>query len=94
MLTLGPLDTMDHERWPFSMLRFLQKISLQLTKPLGPSLGVNRMWTKRNDYAPKNECADCLIYVQKRQFWIIIILNKLIKFDLFVFSCLHLLFPK
>ena len=25
-------------------------------KPLGPSLGVNRMWTKRNDHAPKNEC--------------------------------------
>ena len=72
MLTLGPLDTMDHERWPFSMLRFLQKISLQLTKPLGPSLGVNRMWTKRNDNAPKNECADCLIYVQKGSFGLLL----------------------
>ena len=24
-------------------------------KPLGPSLGVNHMWTKRNDHAPKSE---------------------------------------
>ena len=25
------------------------------TKPLGPSLGVNQMWTKRNDHAPKSK---------------------------------------
>jgi hypothetical protein len=32
----------------------------QFTKPLGPSLGVNQMWTKRSDHAPKSECADFL----------------------------------
>ena len=32
----------------------------QFTKPLGSSLGVNQMWTKRNDHAPKSECADFL----------------------------------
>ena len=30
----------------------------QFTKPLGPSLGLSRMWTKRNDHAPKSECVD------------------------------------
>jgi len=25
---------------------------------LGPSLGVNRMWTKKNDHAPKSECVE------------------------------------
>ena len=30
----------------------------QITMSLGPSVGVNQMWTKRNDYAPKNECVD------------------------------------
>jgi hypothetical protein len=28
----------------------------QFTKPLGLSLGVNYVWTKRNDHAPKFEC--------------------------------------
>ena len=31
-------------------------LKLQFTKRVGPSLGVNQMWTKRNDHAPKNEC--------------------------------------
>ena len=47
---LGPVYTMDHGRWPFSMLRVL-------AKSLGPSLGVNQMYTKRNDHGPKNESA-------------------------------------
>jgi hypothetical protein len=49
----------DHGRWPFSMVPLGGPTSMvlssknQFTKPLGPSLGVNRMWTKRNDHAPK-----------------------------------------
>ena len=45
---------LDHGRWPFSMVRVLEIIVL---KALGPSLGVNRMWIKKNDHAPKIECA-------------------------------------
>ena len=30
----------------------------QVVKPLELSLSVNCMWTKRNDHATKNECAD------------------------------------
>ena len=64
-----------HGRWPSSMVRHdgptYGPISFlflnQFTKPLGPSLGVNRMWTKRNDHAPKNECASFLLkYMSKR----------------------------
>jgi hypothetical protein len=33
--------------------------------PLGASLGVNSMWTKRNEHAPKSDCADYLIYAHK-----------------------------
>ena len=41
----------------------------QFIRPLGPSLGVNRTWTKRNDHAPKSECVDFfIIYVQKGSF--------------------------
>ena len=32
----------------------------QFIQSLGSSLGVNRMWIKRNDHAPKSECADFL----------------------------------
>ena len=87
----------DHGRSPFSMVQlpwsdfFKNK---QFTKPLGPSLGVSRMWTERNDHALKSKCADFfLIYVRKWQFWRG---KKDFKFDhSFVFSCLHLLFlPK
>jgi hypothetical protein len=60
------------------------------TKPLGPSLGANRMWTKRNDHAPKNECANHLIYMSKKGSFgifmnessLIIILSSLV----FIFS--------
>ena len=50
-----------------------QKNNLQSL--LGPSLGVNWVWTKRNDHAPKNECAHyfniCLkmTVMKKNQVW-------------------------
>ena len=40
--------------------------SYENLKPLGPSLGVNRMWTKRNDHAPKSECVDFFNICPKR----------------------------
>ena len=91
----------DHGRWPLSTVRLHGPTSMVwfpkknlFTKPLGPSLGVNQMWTRRSDHAPKDECVDFFLkkYAQKMQFWKKI---KTIKFDLsLVFSCLHLLFPK
>ena len=72
---------MDHGRGPFSMVRvhgttsmvrLLKKIVL---KALGPSLGVNRMWTKKNDHAPKSAWADFFntctkrIFLEKNQVW-------------------------
>ena len=39
----------------------------QVTKPLGPSLGVNRMWTQSNDHARKSECSDFFIYTHKKE---------------------------
>ena len=54
---------------------------------LDPSLGVNRMSTKRNDYAPKNECVDLFFNICPKQAML-----KKISFDhSFIFSCLHLL---
>ena len=49
------------------MVSFLKKI--RFAKPLGPSLGVNWMCTKRNEHAPKSECENFQKYVQKAQFW-------------------------
>ena len=37
----------------------------RFTKPLGPSLGVNQMWTKKDDHAPKSECANIFKYISK-----------------------------
>jgi hypothetical protein len=62
------------------MVRLLKKIVL---KGLGPSLGVNQMWTKKNDHAPKNEGADFIIHAQKGHFW----KNKI---QVWPFSCLLL----
>ena len=54
----------DHVRCTFSMVplggptlvvRFIENAFFET---LGPSLGVNRTWTKGNDHAPKSECAD------------------------------------
>jgi len=53
---------------------FLKK---SIYKAFGPSLALNQMWTKRNDHAPKSECADFLIYVQKTS----------LKFKLQLFFC-------
>ena len=65
---------MDHEVGPWKMAFVngprswsdfpTEKLVL---RALGPSLGVNRMWTKKNDHAPKSERADFLIHVQKGQ---------------------------
>jgi len=61
----------------------------QFTKPLGPSLGVNQMWTKRNDHAPKNKCVDFFIDVEKGS------IEKRVKFEhSFVIFYLQLLFPE
>ena len=51
---------------PTSMVQFLKKN--KVTKPLGPSLGVNQMWTKRNGHAPKSECAIFFNYMPKKGF--------------------------
>jgi hypothetical protein len=57
---------------------------------VGPSLGVNKMWIKRNDHAPKSECVDYSNICPKKA-----VLEKIkIKFDhSLVSSWLHLLFP-
>ena len=75
---------------PTSMVRILKKINFQSV--WAPQLGVSRIWTKRNDHAPKSECADFLKYMPKNDSFEIQIKNK---FDhSLVFSCLHILFPK
>ena len=93
---------MDHEVRPWKMALFhglaswskfhdLNSLKNQFTKLLGPSLGVNRMWTKSNDRALKNQCVDFFNICSK---WGILKTKRRIKFDLtLVFSCLHLLFP-
>jgi hypothetical protein len=82
----------DHGRWPFLMVQLPWVLSLKKSnfiKPLGPSLGVNQMWTKRNEHVPKNEYVDFQNTCPKKP------VLKTIKFDhSLVFSCLHLLFPK
>ena len=64
----------------------------QFTEPLGPSLlGVNWMWTTRDDHAPKSECVDLFNVCPKRAY---LKMKVKIKFDhSLVFSCHHLLFP-
>ena len=52
---------MDHEVGPWKMVFSHSPISFQkkqFTKSLGPSLGVNWIWTKRDGHAPKSECVD------------------------------------
>ena len=65
---LGPVYTTDHELGPWKMLylwsEFMGQIPWskflknQFTKFLGPSLGVIRMWTMKNDHAQQNEGVD------------------------------------
>jgi hypothetical protein len=39
----------------------VQLLKKSVLKVLGPSLGVNQMWTKKNDHAPKIEFADMFL---------------------------------
>ena len=59
----GPCSrTMENSlfSWSNFMVQFpwFDFLKYQFSKLLGPSLGVNQMWTKRNDHAPKCEWAD------------------------------------
>ena len=77
----------NHGRWPLSMVQlpyFGYFKNKQIYNPLGPQLGVNRMWTKRNDHPPNNECAEFYKNVEKKSSLTIPL----------VFSGLHLLLPK
>ena len=94
----GFVYTMDHEVIPWNMafsmvqLPWSHFLKNQFTKLLGPSLGVNQTWTKRNDHAPKSECIRLfLIYVQKGQFEKN---NQVWSLFCLVFSSLHILFPQ
>ena len=69
---------------PIFVVQFLFK---KITQPLGPPLGIKRMWTKRNDNAPK----------KMNLFWYMSKKGSFEKFRFghsFAFSYLHLLFPK
>jgi hypothetical protein len=48
------------EEGPFQWSDFLKNLVL---KVLGLSLGTNRMWTKKNDHAPKSECVDFYLFI-------------------------------
>ena len=69
MVIQGPIYTMDHEvgPWKMAFLNGLISLKIQYAKPLGPSLGVKRIWTKGNDRAPKVDVLIFLIYAQKGQ---------------------------
>jgi hypothetical protein len=47
------------------MVQFIFKNN-KFTKYLGPSLGVNQVWTEINDHAPKNECANFFYHIPKK----------------------------
>jgi hypothetical protein len=49
--------------WSDFMVRLHKKIVL---RALGPSLGVNRMWTKNNIHAPKSGGADFFQYMPEK----------------------------
>jgi hypothetical protein len=77
--------TMEDGVFPWSnfmvQLPWSDFLKYQFTKPLGPSLGVNQIWAKRNDHAPKSECVDSFKICPKRKF------RKKMKFDhSFVFT--------
>ena len=50
-------------QWSEFMVQLLNRLVL---KVLGPSLGVNQIWTKKNDHAAKNECAGFFLYMFKK----------------------------
>jgi glutamate dehydrogenase/leucine dehydrogenase len=51
------------EKRPSSITDFFKN---QFTKPLGPSLGGIRMWTKENDHASKSKRVDFFYICFKR----------------------------
>ena len=76
------LWTMEDGLFPWS--NFLKE---QFTKSLGPSLGANWMWTKRNDHAPKvNVLIFFYMCFKKGSF------EKSSSLTIVLSSCLHLLF--
>ena len=89
----GLVYTMDHEKmaffpWSDLMVQLSwSKFLNQFIKHVGSSLGVNRMWTKRNDHAPKNECANFFNMCPKRA-----ILKKKLSLIIFCFLLVGLLF--
>ena len=74
-----------HEPWSWTMedgyVPWSDSLNNQSTKPLGPSLGVYRMGTERNDHAPNNECDELflLIYAQKSSLTILLSSSSLSK---------------
>ena len=58
--------TMDHEFGPWKRAFFNGPIRLPKKLVWGPSLGVNQLWTKKNDHAPKNECANVFDHMPKK----------------------------
>ena len=93
----------DRGKWVFFSLNNLMVqlpwssfLKNQFMKSLGPSLGVNWMWTKSNDHAPESECVEFFLSIclertiLKREKT-----KEKLKFDhSHVFYCLPLLFPK
>ena len=89
--------------WFFSMvqLSWFDFFLNQFTKPLGPSLGVNWMWTKMNDNALKSECVGFFFNISKNASFesLTIILSSLVFTSLHfsyphVFVCIHLKFQQ
>ena len=87
----GPWNrTMENDLFSWSNFNDPNSVKSQFTKSLGPSLGVNCMWTKRNDHAPKSECVDFFLNIcSKRE-----VLRKKNSSLTILLSCLHLLYPK
>jgi hypothetical protein len=78
------LEKNEVKPWNDGLFPWSNSLKKQFTKPLFPSLGVNRMWTKRNDHAPKSSCVDLFIICPKMRF------RKKIKFNhSLAFSCLQ-----
>ena len=54
--------TMENNFFPWSdlmvQLAWFNILKKLIYKAFGPSLGVDRMWTKKNDHAPKSECVE------------------------------------
>jgi hypothetical protein len=76
---------------PSSMIRLHKNLVL---RALGLSLGVNRMWTKNNDHAPKSEGADffntCPIRAILRKSILIILLSCLgLHFSSLLVKCVQ-----